>query len=41
MINYRFENDSFFPFIPPFYLLNSDFSGSVILVFLIYDFSEL
>ena len=41
MINYRFRNGSFFPFFPPFYLLNSDISGSVIFVYLIDDFSEL
>lgn len=41
MINYRFGKGSFFPFFPPFYLLNSDFSGTVIFVFLIYDFSGL
>ena len=41
MINYRFGNGSFFPFFPPFYLLNSDISGSVSFVYLIVDFSEL
>ena len=41
MINYRFGKGSFFPFFPPFYLLNSDISGTVIFVFLIDDFSEL
>jgi len=41
MINYRFGKGSFFPFFPPFYLLNNVFIGSVIFFFLIDDFSEL